>query len=295
MNKSLSIGSLAILLGALCASTTGTAQALAPEGATPLAMGTIRMLGGGISLLLLGLFTRNLPKREGWPLVRTVLCALGLVGFQLCFFVAIKSIGVAVGTVVAVGSSPIAVGLFGWLALGEKPSHIWYTATAIAVAGLTALTFSGGSTEGMNFDLIGFALAVLAGSSYAVFLVGIKPLLKVHDSAHIMTVVFLIGGLAMTPILFNQSLAWVPTVHGVLVILDLGILTTAVAFTLILYGMKTTPVAVTSTLGLAEPLGAALLGIFLLNEPVTVPALLGMGLIFCSMVLLVLQKPDSAA
>lgn len=294
MNKSLSIGSLAILLGALCASTTGTAQALAPAGATPLSMGAVRMLGGGISLLVLGFLTHSLPRREGWPPVRTLLSALGLVGFQLCFFVAVKSIGVAIGTVVAVGSSPIAVGLFGWLALGEKPSRIWYAATAIAVAGLTALSFSG-NAEGLRFDFMGFALAVLAGSSYAVFLVGIKPLLKVHDSAHIMTVVFLIGGLLMTPILFSQPLGWIPTVRGVLVILDLGILTTAAAFTLILYGMKTTPVAVTSTLGLAEPLGATLLGIFLLNEPVTFPMLLGMGMIFGSMVLLVLPKPDAAA
>lgn len=292
MSKSLSIGPLAILLGALCASTTGTAQALAPEGATPLAMGTIRMLGGGISLFLLGLLTRNLPRHEDWPPVRTVISALGLVGFQLCFFVAVKSIGVAVGTVVAVGFSPIAVGFFGWLALGERPARIWYAATALAVTGLTILTFSGGA-DGVRFDIGGVLLAMLAGSSYAVFLVGIKPLLKVHDSAQIMTVIFLLGGLCMSPILFTQSLDWVATVRGALVILDLGVMTTAVAFTLILYGMKTTPVAVTSTLGLAEPLGASLLGVFLLNEPVTAQALLGIGLLFGSMALLVLQKSDN--
>ena len=44
-------GPLLILAGALCFSTTGFVQALAPEGATPYVIGALRMAVGGIALL----------------------------------------------------------------------------------------------------------------------------------------------------------------------------------------------------------------------------------------------------
>ncbi|ATD82077.1 MULTISPECIES: EamA family transporter [Desulfovibrio] len=58
---------LAILCGAFCASTSGTAQALAPDGVTPIAVGAIRLLGGGLVLLLWGLISRNIPRPAGGP------------------------------------------------------------------------------------------------------------------------------------------------------------------------------------------------------------------------------------
>lgn len=43
-------GPLCIILGALCFSTTGTVQALAPDGSHPLGIGALRMQIGALAL-----------------------------------------------------------------------------------------------------------------------------------------------------------------------------------------------------------------------------------------------------
>lgn len=73
------------MCGAFCASTSGTAQALAPDGVTPLAVGAIRLLGGGLVLLLWGLISRNIPRPAGWPKLHIVISAAGLTAYQLFF------------------------------------------------------------------------------------------------------------------------------------------------------------------------------------------------------------------
>ena len=59
------------------------------------------------------------------------------------------------------------------------------------------------------------------------------------------------------------------------------------AFSLTLAGLKVTPAATASTLSLGEPLGAACLGLFFLNETLTFSAGVGIALIFLSVLLLV--------
>ena len=61
-------GPLLILAGALCFSTTGFVQALAPEGATPYVIGALRMAVGGIALLIWCALKGLLPRRKNWPL-----------------------------------------------------------------------------------------------------------------------------------------------------------------------------------------------------------------------------------
>jgi len=288
MKTKVSIGPLLVLLGALCASTTGLTQAVAPAGATPLAMGALRMLGGGISLLGFCFITKNPPKWTGWPVARLLSAAAGLLCCQLCYFAAVKSVGVAVGTVVVVGSSPIMVGFLGMIILKEQPSKAWFGATCMAIVGLALLCISGDTSN--NYSIVGIGLGAVAGTSYAYFLVSVKPLLKKHNPMHIMTVVLITGGIAMIPLLISQPLSWIASIKGVLVTVNLGMVTMAAAFTLILYGMRTTQVAVTSTLGLAEPLGAALLGIFFLKEQLSTFALYGIMMLFASMVFLIFNK-----
>lgn len=276
---------LAILCGAFCASTSGTAQALAPEGVTPIAIGAIRLLGGGLVLLLWGLISHNIPRPDGWPKLRVAVSAAGLTGYQLFFFEACKQTGVAISTMVAIGGCPIVVGILGWIVLKEKPVRLWYAGTTLALCGIALLSLAQGSD--MQLSLCGLLLALLGACSYAVFLVAIKPVLQHHDPSQIMTVIFLLGGMGLAPLLCAQPLEWILTPRGALVAADLVTLTTSLSFTLVLYGMKTTSAAVTSTLGLAEPIGAAILGFLVLNEPFSSQTLLGLFCILVSMLLLI--------
>ncbi|WP_354670047.1 EamA family transporter, partial [Turicimonas muris] len=55
-------------------------------------------------------------------------------------------------------------------------------------------------------------------------------------------------------------------------------------------GVRHTKASVASTLGLAEPMGAACWGIFLLHEPYSAWTLLGIGLILVSILVLSLKS-----
>lgn len=88
-------GPLLILLGALCFSTTGTVQALSPEGATPYVIGALRMLVGGLALLLWCAFRGELPRFWRWPMRCVVPSTLALLGFQFFFFRGVLEAGVA--------------------------------------------------------------------------------------------------------------------------------------------------------------------------------------------------------
>src|SRR4051794_23979806 len=132
-----------IVLSALCFGTTGTAQALGAAGAAPITVGAARLLIGAIGLQLVARIAtgrfRALPRSP-----RLWLGALAIAGYQIGFFLAVRWTGVAIGTVVALGSAPVVTGALGW-ALGQgRPGPRWAAATALACAGLAVLTLSGG-------------------------------------------------------------------------------------------------------------------------------------------------------
>jgi DME family drug/metabolite transporter len=109
---------LAVLAAAMLFGTTGTAQALGPEGTTPLSIGVMRMVIGGTGLAVLAfllarrharrqpatsLTLRALSRAKGdiRPLSLMVLTGACLAIYQPLFFLGTERNGVAVGTVVA--------------------------------------------------------------------------------------------------------------------------------------------------------------------------------------------------
>jgi DME family drug/metabolite transporter len=74
-----------------------------------------------------------------------------------------------------------------------------------------------------------------------------------------------------------------------LVVLDLGLVATALAYVLYIRRLLTTPVSTVVSLALAEPLTAALLGIVDLGERLPPSVWLGIGLIFGGLALLIIR------
>src|SRR5215208_5559325 len=162
---------LLVLLSAVCFGTTGTAQALGPD-AAPLTVGAVRIAIGGLLLLLVA---RAVPAAGApWPRRELGVIALAVAVYQLAFFAAVDRTGVAVGTVVALGSAPAIAGVAGRLLDGEPLSARWARATALACAGVLLLVLSGGDASA---DPLGIALAVASGSGYATYTLLAKRLL----------------------------------------------------------------------------------------------------------------------
>jgi len=279
-------GFVYVLLAAALWGTTGTAQALAPAGAQPAVIGSLRLAIGGLGLLGFAALRGTLRSGSRWPIAITLVAAVSMAAYQLAFFAGVAKTGVAVGTVVGIGSSPILAGLISFLVLGERPGKVWGMATLLAVLGCALLIGSGGSIQ---VDLLGITLALGAGLAYAIFTVVSKQLLAEHHPEAVMAVVMCLGAIFLVPFLVAEDISWLGQTRGLLVALHLGLVTVAVAYTLFGRGLQLVPVATAATLTLAEPLTASSLGVFLLGEKLSQPALTGILLIFAGLALLSLQ------
>ncbi|MCG7416335.1 DMT family transporter [Microbacterium sp. ACRRU] len=274
---------LAVLAAALCFATTGTAQALAGVDASPLAVGAARIVvGGGIlGLIALSRARSSRPRRaasRGSTAVLVGIAAVGVLAYQPLFFLGTRENGVAIGTVVALGSAPIATGIVDAIRSRRLPSGRWVLATAIALTGVVLV--SGVTGGGGALAPGGLLASAGAGMSYALYTVCGKALIeRGWDSTRVMGTVFGVAAVASVPVLLTAGTSWLLTPNGLALALWLGIVTTAVAYLLFGWGLARLTAVTVSTLTLAEPLGATLLGLLVLHEQLTPVSATGLALI----------------
>ena len=276
-------GAWLVLAAAVLWGTTGTARALAPAGASPLSVGAVRIAVGAAALVTVARLRGELRRLAPWPPVPVAAGMAAIAGYQLAFFSAVARTGVAVGTMVAIGSAPVLAGLLAWLASGERPARRWYAATALAVAGGALLAVAG---QAVRFSPVGVALALAAGAAYAVYTVAAKRLLARHGQVEVMALLFAGGALLLAPLLVLLPLDWLATPRGALAALHLGLAATAAAYVLFAAGLHRVTVATAATASLAEPLTAAALGVALLGERLTAAGLAGAALLVGGLALL---------
>lgn len=273
---------LQVLLAAICFGTTGTAQAVGP-GTSPVAVGAARIVLGGLLLALVARGLRVRMPRVGAPLVGM---AAAVVVYQLSFFAAVRLTGVAVGTVVAIGTGPAAAGALGRLVNGERLSARWAQATALAAVGVVLLAGDGGA----SVDLTGVALAVASGVGYATYTVLSKRMLDAGEAPEgVMAAGFGGAGLLLLPVLLAAGPGFLATPGGLAMALYLAAVPTALAYVLFSRGLRRLSSGETATLVLAEPLTASVLGVVALGEHPS--AVAGAGALLVLAGLLVLAAP----
>jgi DME family drug/metabolite transporter len=258
-NNSTMPARLQVVLAAVCFGTTGTAQALGPS-ASPVAVGAARIvLGGALLVAVARAVGVRLPRLDV-----TVLCiAVAIAIYQLSFFAAVKLTGVAVGTVVAIGTGPAAAGMLGRLVNGERLTGRWGLATACAAVGVVLLAGDGGATV----DPGGIALAVTAGVGYATCTVLSKRLLETGLAPEgVMAAGFGGAAVLLVPVLAIAGPGFLTGAGGIALALYLGAIPTALAYVLFSRGLRALSSGETATLVLAEPLTAAALGVVALGE-----------------------------
>ena len=314
-----------ILLAAICFGTTGTAQEFGPDGASALSVGSTRIaIGGGALALVAWLSARvKLPSAgairpalgsstrattggiavapEGGISTEAVRShttaptwlviafgAVGVVAYQPAFFLGTSVNGVAVGTIVALGSAPIITGALEWAVTRAFPGLTWLVATVVATIGVVLLTGVGGA-DAISF--VGLAASLGAGASYAVYALASKRLLvRGWAPTAAMGSVFGWAAAASVPLMLVTDLTWLATGSGIVMALWLGLVTTTVAYLLFARGLIGLTAATVSTLTLAEPLTATLLGLLLLGEQLSVNAVIGITILALGLVLLVLPR-----
>ena len=273
-------GPILILAATVLWGTTGTTQELAPDAATPLAVGSLRVLVAAIALMAVAAVTRRLGNLADLRRPATLVAALGVGLYQPFFFLAVDRTGVVVGTIAAIGTAPVVGGLLAWAYDRTPPSRTWLSATAVAIVGVTLLV-AAGRDVGANAD--GVLFAMLAGAAYATYVIAARQFARTGDIIGSTAIIFAIAAVLLMPLLAADSLEWVGTPSGAAAVLYLGLLATAAAYLLFAKGLQTTRSTTATTLSLGEPVTAALLGVIIVGERPSPLGWLGFGLVLIAL------------
>jgi len=271
-----------LIFAGVCFGTTGTAQALGPDGSSPLVVGAARLLVGAAFLWIIHKILGASGSRIGW--LDLLIGGVGVALYQISFFSAVRSTGVAVGTLTAIGSAPALTGIMGYLINKEVPSLRWLKATLITTLGIICLTGAKGFT---HFNLIGVLEALGAGASYSLFAVASKRGMNSGASfTEAMYKIFGLGAILLLPIFFLGKDQFLTSRSGILMALWLGLVPTAIAYTSYASGLNRIKVATASTLILAEPATATLLAALVLGESLNGYSWLGVTIVVAGLLYL---------
>jgi len=282
-------GPALVLAGAVLWGTAGSAQELLGGAVTPVTVGALRTVLGGIVLLLVALpGLRGSIQRWRVAPVTLVLAGVCIAAYQVAFFVGVRSLGIAVGTILAIGSAPFVAGALSVVTGRHRPSRRWTMTTVLAVAGLALLVRPDGDVA-VSFG--GAAAAVGAGAAFGIYTVLTKDLLG-RGLRRLDTVVvpFLVGGMALLPVLIHGLLtaddaARLIALPGLAVVAWLAVGATAAGYLLFIAGLGSVAAVAGATLVLAEPLTAGLLGVLVFGERLGAVATVGAATVALALVL----------
>lgn len=279
-----------VLFAAMLWGTTGTAQTFLVGEAHPLTIGAVRLAIGGFGLLA---FVWISGKMSGVriPWIWVGLSALCMSLFQPFFFSAVQLTGVAIGTVVAIGSAPAFSGILEALVLKRKPERVWVFSSVLSVAGCILLF---ANRDSYLVDPLGVMLGLLAGLAFAGYAMFSKNVLGLMEVVPAVAVIFSLSGLGLLPFLFFLDTGYLAEPKNLMIVAYLGLAATSLAYLLFSSGLKAIPSSSAVTLSLAEPLTASVLGVAVVGEALSGQSWFGVALLIGGIALLAFGKNRKA-
>ncbi len=259
------------------------------------AVADYRLLGGGGALLVvLALLGRlgGLPRTRA-AVTRVVATALLIALFEAAYFEAVVRAGVALSTLVTLGTAPLLVAGATAVRARALPSRTTTCALGLAVAGLAALVVGQGSGQGA--DVGGVALALVAAAAFAA-LTGVNATpVPGLDGLAVTALAFTLGGMLLLPyaaaapgglVLPADAAGWAWLAY-------LALVPTAAAYSAYFSGLRTVTATSATVLSLLEPVTAAVLAVTLRDEHLGLLGLLGAVSLVAAVVVLRPRAPAS--
>jgi DME family drug/metabolite transporter len=212
--------------------------------------------------------------------------------YQFFFFASVERTGVATAALITVGCIPVSAGIVGWIFLRERLSKIWLVSTAIAISGLVVASLG----ELQTNDATGLLYAVIAGSGIGAYINAAK--LEVRAGGHPMQLpgmAFLIGSFGLFFIVRSDLLAVQWTTQTIMLAIYLGAVTMGIANGIQTVGLRGISPGVASTMMLADPVTAAVLGVVVLGEAVTLNGAIGLVLVIIGLVMQSFSATDETS
>ena len=209
-------------------------------------------------------------------------------GTLLCYFLAIRLTGVAVATFLLF-MQPVWVAILAPRLLGARTEKLVYLSLGVAVAGLGVIILPALLGSGVSLSVAGVAVGLLSGWLYAFFQLLVKNLTEELESTTIVTVEVTMDAIVLLPLALWQVAATGVslTSHDLVATLILGLVCTAVAYTIWVEGVGRVPVQHSAILGFLTPVLAPLFAWVLLGEGMTLATAIGGALVLTAGVLVV--------
>ncbi|WP_337061517.1 DMT family transporter [Kineococcus sp. G2] len=283
-------GSLCVLAAAALWGTTGTAAALAP-GVGPLAAGAAAMGVGGLlqaAAALGGLRRHRTALRAQRRTLLLAACAVAV--YPLAFYSSMHLAGVAVGTVVTIGSAPVAAALIERVLDARPLTRRWALGAATGVLGVLLLGLAhpgAGGSAGGGRAVLGIALALLAGVTYALYSWGAARVMRRGlPAGPVMGAVFGLGGVLLLPVLLLTGGPVVAGAQAFTAVAYLAVVPMFLGYVLFGRGLAAVPASTATTLSLIEPAVAAVAAVVVLHERLPVLGWVGTAVLLTSLVVL---------
>lgn len=289
-NKSVTRSIVMILLAAALFGTTGTVLANGPEGVDSVTAGVFRLLLGGCGLVVISRRYVRQVVSQAWA---SCFGAVGVGAYQLCFFYSTRHAGVAVATVITIGSSPLFARLIGAMRGRPDPHRLWYFAALILTCGLVLLSAS--QKSGNDVEVIGVVAALVAGLSYAAYTESAAVLIGRNlNSTAVLGVLFLGAGIVTSPFLIFRPVSWISSQRGLVMIAYLGLVTLTLAYIAFGKGLQKLVPTTVVMLTLLEPVVATFLAFVVLHENVSAQSWLGMMLVLIGLPIVAISVQRAA-
>ena len=250
-------------------------------------------------LVLGAIFARRRPLAgAAAPSVWPRLLLMGVVDSVtlLLFFVAIRGTSVAIGMFLQF-LAPVWVALLAPRVFRVPTERIVYPALAIALAGLAVILTPSLLGEGIRLSAAGVAAGLASGFGYAVFQLLVKDLTKRVSAVTIVFTEAWLDTLILLPLALWQTVGvgYHLTTRDLVAGLVLGVVCTALAYTMWTEGVGRIKVQHSSILGYLEPVSAPLYALLLLGQGISVWTIGGGALVVAAGLLVVLLGEREAS
>ncbi|MFF2507501.1 DMT family transporter [Streptomyces sp. NPDC058067] len=263
-----------MLVASVLWGTTGTAATFAPT-VGPLAIGAAAMGLGGLLQALMAA-PRIAREASGLRARRGVVAlgALAVGAYPLAFYTSMHLAGVAAGTVVSIGSAPLASALVERAVDGRRLTRRWMTGAAMGLCGTVLLcvaeaarSHSGSDARSVASTVLGIGLGLVAGFTYALYSWAAHRLISSGvTSGAAMGTVFGLGGLLLLPVLLATGAPLVDSWTNAGVGAYMALVPMFLGYVLFGWGLAHIPASTATTLSLLEPAVAAVLAVLVVGE-----------------------------
>ena len=288
-------GALFVLTASALWGTTGTVATFAPEHASAVSIGAATMGVGGLVTFSVSARRSLTVLRGGSTVVRLALLgAACIVVYPLAFYSAMAYAGVAVGTLVNIGCSPLFAAMYERIFDGTRLNRRWTAATAASFIGCIILLGGGHPVGGTTTDLvIGVLLGMVGAATYAGYSYTATRIMHAgHSSRGAMGAMFGLGAIGLAPVLAVTGGPLLAEPQGILVAGYLALVPMCLAYLLFGAGLRRVGASTGTTLSLFETLVATILSVVIVGEQLTAPSWVGMALIGIGLAVITVPTPE---